>query len=76
MNKPNDGGPAFPESYIGNDAPHEGTGGGLTKRDWFAGQKMAALTIVNGALMSEDAIAQEAYMQADAMIAEREKVSE
>ena len=27
---------AFPTSYIGDDAPHEGIGGGLTKREYFA----------------------------------------
>jgi hypothetical protein len=26
--------PAFPESYIGNDAPHEGVGGGMTMRQY------------------------------------------
>ena len=31
-----DGGPAFPQSYIGIDIPHEGIGGGMSLRDYCA----------------------------------------
>lgn len=30
------GGCAFPESYVGADAPHEGIGNGMTLHDYFA----------------------------------------
>ncbi len=31
-----DGGSAFPESYVGADRPHEGIGAGMSLRDYFA----------------------------------------
>lgn len=43
MSKIETGGAAFPESYIGADAPHEGIGGGMTLRQWYAGSMMAAM---------------------------------
>jgi len=37
-----DGGPAFPESYVGADRPHEGIGDGMTLRDYMAAKAMQA----------------------------------
>ena len=42
MSKPDDGGSAFPESYSGADAPHDGIGNGMTVRQVYAGLAMAS----------------------------------
>jgi hypothetical protein len=72
---PHDGGPAFPQSDLSGYGigPAERSNGGMTLRDWFAGQ---ALAIVYQRLTVEcdptDAdIALQAYFLADAMLAER-----
>ncbi len=84
-----DGGPAFPVSYIGNDEPHEGIGGGLSIRDYFAA---AALTGICAALGQEESdgstkmprvksrfvfhgAATDAYEIADAMLKQRESTT-
>jgi hypothetical protein len=59
-----DGGPAFPNS---NDVCGCY---GMTLRDWFAGQAMAAMVTPH---TCDDRIAQWSYQTADAMIAERAK---
>ena len=66
-----DGGPAFPESYKGNDAPHEGVGGGMSLLDWYAGMAMAAI-LGEWADAEPDVCAGRAYFYAEAMLAERE----
>lgn len=58
-----DGGPAFP-------VPD--TSGGMSLRDWFAGQAMAR--IVHGRGMFH-AVAKESYQMADAMLKAREEVN-
>ena len=30
-----DGGAAFPESYVGDESPHEGIGAGMTMRQYY-----------------------------------------
>ena len=83
----NDGGPAFPAGV----ATHHGTGGyvydspasgGMSLRDWFAGQATMGWIIVLGkrskmeGYTSEGACAEAARLggiSADAMLAEREK---
>ena len=45
--------------------------GGMTLRDWFAGQALAAL--LNGQKWEAQKLANEAYRAADAMLAERSK---
>lgn len=82
----NDGGPAFPSFHI-TEAPdgfsNTQSSGGLTIRDWFAGQAMAPawniVALVNQlqenplATPSHSEVATVAYKMADAMLAEREK---
>lgn len=67
----NNGGPAFPgtKDKWGDPLP------GLTIRDWFAAKAMQGLV---GAVQSipRAAIAEHAYLMADAMLAEREKGDE
>ena len=66
------GGTAFPESYIGTDAPHEGVGNGMSLRDYFAGQALVAVGKAKlGYSISDEA--ELAYALADAMLAERNK---
>jgi len=65
------GGPAFPESYIGADSPNEGIGNGMTLRDYFAGFAMQAL-IARTTYHIVDDIAEDAYDYADAMLKARE----
>jgi hypothetical protein len=86
MNKP-DGGPAFPFERIVQTineglmpARERQIFFGMSLRDWFAGQALAAALpnakIVDGASMSvwgPEEHAANAYRLADAMIAEREK---
>jgi len=89
--KPNDGGPAFPltEDAV-NHKNREFAMQGMSLRDWFAGQAMAALMAsmitklgAGGWLQSgiptaewPTTLALRAYDQADAMIAERQKEAE
>jgi hypothetical protein len=67
-----DGGQAFP-SYTGG-----GSVMGMTLRDWFAGQALAALSGLNNSgtsfLWDSDQLAKRAYARADAMLAERAKM--
>jgi len=86
MTKPNDGGPAFPqhkfEAYPGGSGAGNWVNtGGMTLRDWFAGQALAGMlgctrefkeveAASRGEKAKERALL--AYYQADAMIAARE----
>jgi hypothetical protein len=76
-----DGGQAFPHRTT-----YEGYGGvwkewpklGMTLRDYFAGQALAGFVIkyahqINTEGITQEAIAGQAYMVADAMLLEREK---
>lgn len=63
-----DGGPAFPESYVGGDTPHEGVGGGMSLRDWFAGMALSEQVNASATLQ-----ASMAYDIADAMLERRKK---
>lgn len=64
------GGPAFPVPEYQSDVELHG----MTLRDWFAGQALAAaLIIVEGEIETAENIASRAYEIADAMIAERNK---
>lgn len=80
--KPNDGGPAFPTTLDYGECGSQ-TIGGMTLRDWFAGQALGAFIqrvtsdkIVAGMLeegiQAETLLARYAYDMADAMIAVRE----
>lgn len=70
----NDGGPAFSESYTGADAPHEGVGGGMTLRDYFAGQALAGIMAHDGIKCDPEwqhGVVWYAYSLAAAMLKER-----
>ncbi len=87
-----DGGKAFPGSetiygpknFYGSSAAYpDGMAtvihhSGMTLRDWFAGHAMAVMTAAPDYSKGpcNAAIAERAYIIADAMIAEREKVNE
>ena len=75
------GGPAFPES-LSTEGPY----GGMTLRDWFAGQALAGMTGAGPEFMNalckratergiseEELGAKMAYVLADHMLAERSK---
>jgi len=75
MNR-NDGGSAFPHD------PYSGPTGGMSLRDYFAGQALTGVMnmIMSAALndglkhdVNESHLAMQAYIIADAMIAERAK---
>lgn len=83
MSKANDGGPAFPRPGYGGVSGTEQ--GGMSLRDWFAGQAMAAI-ISKLELgrefvgdpeseawrkLTQDCVANGAYLYADAMLAQR-----
>jgi hypothetical protein len=74
-----DGGAAFPqpmaampdgEMYCASEKSPEFAG--MSLRDWFAGQCLSGL-ISQSVLGIEERLAEMAYKQADAMLAEREK---
>ena len=82
MNEQKDGGPAFPQiTELGDIAT---TSGGMSLRDWFAGQALAALLSSPASLASISQIAREnnsraikvlaeaSYEYSDAMLAARE----
>lgn len=76
-----DGGPAFPtgDGYKIDDISMCTIHGGMSLRDWFAGQVLAGITTtLAGKLREEDMIkaAKIAYNQADAMIIERTRRSD
>jgi hypothetical protein len=75
MSNTNTGGPAFPEIRIhGGDnynAPTKVYYGGMTLRDYFAAKAMQGL-MLNIGEWPEEAIAEAAYRQAEAMLKARE----
>ena len=74
--------PAFPESYVGNDIPHEGIGGGMTLRDYFAGQYLQTFVDATPEYEFEDGetaannIAKTCYFMADEMLKQREAAND
>ena len=64
--EPNDGGPAYPAMTPGGYCTP-----GMTLRDWFAGQALAAL-IASEVNETSHGDSEDAYMYADAMLAARE----
>ncbi|CUI53025.1 hypothetical protein [Achromobacter xylosoxidans] len=74
MNKINDGGPAFPQSW--RTQPQDMGTSGATLRDYFAAKAMQAQLTAFWAMethhgWSHDETAREAYAMADAMLAAR-----
>lgn len=74
MSKIDDGGPAYPQTTeswyrteVGDPAPS-----GMSLRDWFAGQALAAMDLEE---RITESCARNAYWIADAMLAERLKSS-
>lgn len=80
MNTPqiNDGGPAFPRTkstgYLGSSVTEIISIGGMSLRDWFAGQAMTA--IIGSIYCTPETgfkeVSGRAYAQADAMLKARE----
>ena len=73
----NDGGPAFPTSRAEKitDAPGDWADveyPGMSLRDWFAGQALPGLIGLDSDA-DDKGIAHDAYLYADAMLAERAK---
>lgn len=70
MSKPDNGGPAFPGPV--------GYHPGMSLRDYFAGQALAAMLTHDEAFddLGETTVAQMAYDQADAMLAVRQMPAE
>lgn len=76
--KINDGGPAFPQTTVDHfgGTPSVTVTGGMTLRDWFAGQALAGLAADEVLPLTADEameLAAGAYFVADAMLAERER---
>lgn len=73
-----DGGRAFPGPSFSRNGYPDGHSMGMTLRDWFAGQAMQGLWVAYNRDWSNpndyqiNAIAANAYMVADAMLAARE----
>ncbi len=90
MNKSDNGGPAFPSSatkaVMGRDGSIEPSPfefGGMSLRDWFAGQALAGLAQTYSAAAFRDQwvltfadVAKNAYDYADAMLAARKGTAE
>lgn len=75
-----DGGPAFPVGFAPDGSP-DGVSCGMTLRDWFAGQALAALLSSpedansRSARLNPTMAAGWSYEFADAMLAARERPS-
>lgn len=80
MDQTNNGGPAFPHLDLyagaGNSQPTPTQYNGMSLRDYFAGQALAGLLACYKTAGSKREFAIDAYMQADAMLAERQKERE
>lgn len=84
MSAVDDGGPAFPRTWSKNPSGGQAylqdscavidTTGGMSLRDWFAGQALANLAMMTYHMRpyAADASARTAYEYADAMIAARQ----
>lgn len=81
MNDTNDGGPAFPASLSGSIDTASISGchsvvlnaeGGMSLRDWFAGQAVAGMMTGSMYLNTGAEVAKAAYAIADAMLQQRE----
>jgi len=73
MNVPiNDGGPAFPFAKEMETISGLQFSTGMSLRDYFAGQAMAAMISNPDCVSNKQAVASHAYGYADAMIAARE----
>lgn len=79
MSKIDNGGPAFPQTntnYYGGETSVDVTGG-MSLRDWFAGQALAGLVVLcshdtlRDGMTYEQHVARNSYRVADAMLAAR-----
>ena len=68
------GGPAFPTVFI--EVEWGSSYGGMTLRDYFAGQALAGMLANSSARGAWATYAEHSYAQADAMISAREGKSE
>ncbi len=70
-----DGGPAFPYAFEHNDGERGGFAPGMSLRDWFAGQALAAMTVAPDYSTGpcNFAMAKRAYIIADRMLEVRSK---
>ena len=78
MSAPKDGGGAFPQfslNPVSDGATLLAATGGMTLRDWFAGQALAGIIAQTPTAESAALFAREAYVAADAMLAAREAKS-
>lgn len=75
MSAPNDGGPAYPTDTRCHDGQTAWTErcGGMSLRDYFAGQALAGLNAVPESNMTAEDEARWAYASADAMLKERQR---
>jgi hypothetical protein len=71
MSNSKDGGPAFPNLKANDSGPRDARNGGMSLRDWFAGQVIAGRSSSDPKMRA--GYARSAYAMADAMLAEREK---
>lgn len=71
----NDGGPAFPSVLYSHEREENWSTDGMTLRQYYAGQMMAAIIVGNGAAgcALTYGAAKDAISAADALIAELEK---
>jgi len=65
----NNGGPAFPNASLDINEGLSALDGGMSLRDYFAGQALAGLTSDHTLDMSAKAFAESSYRFADAMLA-------
>ena len=72
MSAKNDGGPAFPVPVAQPFGEGWMAVGGMSLRDWFAGQALAGLLACPEVTGSEHTLTKSAYNYADAMLKARE----
>lgn len=74
MTEIKDGGPAYPNLKAHDSGPRDARNGGMSLRDWFAGQALVGILSgpMNLTRTNKERVIADTFLIADAMLAARE----